>query len=98
MNKHNPEINKILSGCKGNAKTPKGFGTICGYKTCGKISLCNNCKSLLKGILIAQENEVEWLKSIRGTIIEENKFTFKEQEQRIKALQESNKDLKEKLI
>jgi len=91
----NPEILKFLNGC----------GRSLMVYTCRKDNICYSCKSVLKGILISQEKEAEFLgvniegriklliesgyKELNGLLFEMNK--------RLEAIKISNKDLKEKI-
>lgn len=92
----NPKINEILKGCGNWAYTsPTNTFYDCGKKRLGNVYYCKFCKSILKGILISQEKEVEFLNL--GIIKIEGKtenMEFKIR-QRLQALKISNIDLKE---
>lgn len=95
MNEHNPQINKILEGCGIIMLTSDKRKCNCGFQPAYRFDkiLCDNCKSLLKGIIIAQENEVEFLRRLfKEVTSKDDGYIIHE---RLKALQESNIKLRE---
>lgn len=115
VNKHNPEILKILEGCgkeyymnvsnqiwicrslppkvfieDAQPLTKEGINKICSNPAEYFFELCPSCKSILRGILIAQEKEVEFLE-------EHKSYGVCGVDERLLSLKISNENLREVL-
>ena len=106
--KHSPEIEKVLEGC-GNPEYNLRTGNVsinCGDDlggNYGEYYLCPSCKSFLRGIILAQEKEIEFLED-KFIILDtpdndelDAGIVRNDINERVNQLKESNEDLKRRL-